>query len=74
MVYPAKAVIAILGLVLVMLFGAWLILGRTGPSSGSTQQTDPQAATTPAAESQPAIPPIDAAVPARTETATFALG
>ena len=81
---PIKAAIAILGLLLVVLFGAWLLVGRTGPSSGSTRQTDPQGTTTPAAASQPAIPGLDAAAPAETETAgtetagaemaTFALG
>jgi len=71
---PFKAAIAILGLLLVVLFGAWLVVGRTGLFSGSTRQTDPQAATTPAPASRPAIPLLDAAALTKTETATFALG
>ncbi len=69
-----KAAIAILGLLVVVLFGVWLVMGRTGPSSGSTGRKDPQGTATPDPESQPGIPPIDAAAPAKTETATFALG
>ena len=71
---PFKAIIAILGLLLVVLFGAWLVFGRTGPSSDSSQQADPEGITTPVPASQAAVPPLDAAVPAKTETATFALG
>ncbi len=74
MVDPIKATIAILGLLLVLLFGVWLVWGRTGPSSDSIQQTDPEAASTPVPASQAAIPPLDAAAPVKTETATFALG
>jgi hypothetical protein len=69
-----KAAIAIVGLLLVVLFGVGLVVGRTGLFSGSTQQTDQQVPTTPAPASRPAIPPLDAAAPAKTETATFALG
>jgi hypothetical protein len=69
-----KAATALLGLLPVVLFGAWLVVGRTGLSSGSTRRTDPQAAATPAPASRPAIPPLDAAAPTKTETATFALG
>ena len=71
---PIKATIAVLGLLLVALFGAWLILGRPHPLSDSIQPAEPQATGMPAPASQPAIPPLDAAVPAKTETATFALG
>jgi len=71
---PFKAAIAILGLVLLVLLGAGLVVGRAGLFSGSTRQTDPQAAATPAPASRPAIPPLDAAAPKKTETATFALG
>ena len=76
---PIKAAIAILGLLLVVLLGAWLVVGRTGLFAGSTQQTDPQDTTTPALASLPAIPRLDAAAPTETETAgaetaTFALG
>ena len=71
---PIKFTIAVLGLLLLALFGAWLIMGRTGPSAGTAQQADPEAAATPAPAAQPAIPPLDAAAPAKTETATFALG
>ena len=74
MVDPIKAIVAILGLLLVVLFGAWLVFGRTGPSSGSTRQTGPEGISTPDPASQPAIPPLDAAAPTKTETATFALG
>jgi hypothetical protein len=74
MTVPFKAAIAILGLLLVVLLGAWLVVGRTGPSSDSTRQADPTGTTAPTPESQPAIPPLDAAAPTETETATFALG
>ena len=71
---PFKVTIAILGLLLVVLFGVWLVMGRTGPSAGTAQQSDPEAAATSDPRAQPAIPPLDAAVPVKTETATFALG
>ena len=71
---PFKVTIAILGLLLVVLFGVWLVMGRTGPSAGTAQQADPEAGATPDPRAQPAIPPLDAAVPVKTETATFALG
>lgn len=71
---PVKAAIAILGLALAALFGAWLVVGRTGPPSGSTRETASQGASTPTFESRLAIPGMDAAVPVQTETATFALG
>jgi hypothetical protein len=71
---PFKATMAILGLLLVALFGAWLILGRPRLFSDSSQSAEPQASSTTAPASQPAIPPLDSAVPAKTETATFALG
>ena len=69
-----KAAIAILGLLLVVLFGAWLVFGRTGPASGAAQETDPPGAAAPDAASRPALPALDVAAPAQTETATFALG
>ena len=69
-----KAATAILGLLLVVLFGVGLVAERTGLFSGSTQQVDSQAAATPAPASRPAIPPLDVAAPRETETATFALG
>jgi hypothetical protein len=65
---------AILGLLLVVLFGAGMVVGRTGLFFGSTQQTDRQATATPTPASRPVIPPLDAAGPTKTETATFALG
>jgi|MudIll2142460700_1097286.scaffolds.fasta_scaffold1138236_2 hypothetical protein len=71
---PLKAAIAILGLVLLVLLGAGLVVGRAGLFSGSTRQTDSQAAATPAPASRPAVPQLDAAAPVKTETATFALG
>jgi hypothetical protein len=71
---PFKVTIAIVGLLLVALFGVWLVMGRTGPSAGTAQQADPEAANTPVPASQRAIPPLDVAVAAKTETATFALG
>ena len=69
MAYPIKAAIAIVGLLVVLLLGAWLVVGRTGLLAGSTRPTGPQAKTTPAPASRPAIPRMDAAVPAQTETA-----
>ena len=71
---PFKATIATLGLLLVVLFGAWLVLGRPRPFSDSSQSAEPQAVSTPAPASQLAIPPLDSAVPTKMETATFALG
>jgi hypothetical protein len=69
-----KASIAFLGLLIVVLFGLWLVVGRTGPSSDSTQQAEPQSAATPDPASRPAAPALDVAAPVETETATFALG
>jgi peptide-methionine (S)-S-oxide reductase len=69
-----KAATAILGLLLVVLFGVGLVVERTGLFSGSTRQADPQAAATLAPASRPAIPALDVAAPTKTETATFALG
>lgn len=74
-----KPAIAIVGLLLVALFAAWLVMGKVWPTSGSARQADPQATGTPAPTSQPAIPQLDTAAPAKTETdgietATFALG
>ena len=74
MAYPIKAAITILGLLVVLLLGAWLVVGRTGLFAGSTRQTDPQGTAVPALASQPAIPQLDTAAPAKTATATFALG
>jgi hypothetical protein len=71
---PFKAAAAILGLLLVVLFGAWLAAGRTRLSSGPTREADSQATATPAPASRPAISPGDAAALTMTETATFALG
>lgn len=74
-----KAVVAIVGLLLVALLAAWLVMGKPWPTSGSARQADPQATPTPALGSGPAIPQLDTAAPAPTETAgietaTFALG
>jgi hypothetical protein len=81
---PIKAAIAILGLLLVLLFGAWLVGGRLGPRSGPTPQAEPQATATPAPTYRPTNPQVDSTVPAGAETAgagtagtgtvTFALG
>ena len=68
-----KPAMAILGLLLVMLLGAGLA-GWAGLFSGSARQSNPPATTTPAPASRPATPSPDAAAPAKTETATFALG
>mgnify|MGYP001826992440 CR=1 FL=1 len=64
-----KPAIAILGLLLVALFAAWLVVGKAGPSSGSVRQADPQATNTPAPAARPAETETAGA-----ETATFALG
>ena len=69
-----KAAIAILGLLLLVLLGVWLVVRWTGTSSGSAQQTDAPGAITPDAASQSALPALDVAAPTETETATFALG
>ena len=64
-----KPAIAIVGLVLVAVFAAWLVMGKAGPSSGSAREADPQATPTPDPASRPANTDTDGA-----ETATFALG
>ena len=69
-----KAAIAILGLLLLVLLGVWLVVRWTGTSSGLAQQADAPDATMPDAASRPALPALDVAAPAQTETATFALG
>jgi len=74
MASPFKAGVAILGLLLVVLFGAWLVASRAGLFSGSARQMDLRAAATPAPASRPATPSLDAANVTETETATFALG
>ena len=71
---PLKTAIAILALLLVVAFGAWLVVGRTGLFAASTRQTDPKGTATPDPASGPAIPQLDAAAPAKAGTATFALG
>jgi hypothetical protein len=67
----AKVAIPALGVLLVAAGIAGAVLWGGTPSAGSASSEDPA---TPAATPRPAIPPIDAAAPARTETATFALG
>ena len=64
-----KPAIAIVGLLLLALFAAWLVMGKAGPASDSTRQADPQATPTPALASRPANTET-----AGIETATFALG
>ncbi len=61
---------AVVGLLLVVLFGAWLVLGRAGLFSNLA----PQPVTAPAVASRPAGPSPDADGATKTETATFALG
>lgn len=61
---------AVVGLLLVVLFGAWLVMGRAGLFS----HLAPQPVTAPAVASQPAGPAADADGATKMETATFALG
>ncbi|HNS51585.1 MAG TPA: hypothetical protein PKO09_10445 [Anaerolineae bacterium] len=70
--YKAAATIA--GLALVVLFGVWLAVGRTGVTPGSTREGVSRATATPAGASGPAATGGAAAASAMTETATFALG
>ena len=71
MTSPVKVAIPALGLLLVAAAMASAVLWGGAPSASSTSSEDPA---TPAATPRLSIPPIDAAAPARTETATFALG
>ena len=63
-------VLLVVLLLLVVLFGAWLILGRAGLFSNLA----PQPVTAPVVASRPAGPSADADGAIKMETATFALG
>ena len=68
-----RAAMAVLGLLLVVLLGAGLVMGKAGLFSDPAKHTVTSAAATSTLASRPAGPPSDTA-PARIETATFALG
>ncbi len=74
MAYPFKAVMAVVGLLLVAGVGLVFVLARAGRSSGSELQISPATPTSLIPASKPGIPAIDTAIPAQTQTATFALG
>jgi hypothetical protein len=63
-----------LGVVVVVASVVALVLVGQGAYSGSARDSASVASTTPAQAPLPEVPPIDAAAPARLETATFALG
>ena len=65
-----KAALPFLGLLAAaaLLAGGVVVLNRGDDSLSALSEEDP------VIEAAPEIPPIDAAVPARVETATFALG
>lgn len=69
-----KTLALILGLVIAAVFTAWFALGGSGIGSGSTSREDTMVGGTRGPLAQTAIPHADAAPPAKTETATFALG
>ncbi len=72
-----RTAIPILGLLLLAACLVGLALGEMEMSSDSTEQKILATPTRPDAARQApmdAIPPLDAAAPARTETATFSLG
>ncbi len=74
-----RIAIPALGLVLLAVCLVALALGRVGPFADAEERADPATPTEPQPAPQAAIPLLDAAAPARTETAgtrmaTFALG
>jgi hypothetical protein len=64
----------VLGLVVMAALLVGLVLWSTAPSTASATAEEPVATTTPDAASRAAVPRIDTDLPAKTETATFALG
>ena len=69
-----KPLALILGIVIAAVFVTGLALEQLGIGSGSTSREDTTASGTRGPLAQTAIPPMDAAPLAKTETATFALG
>jgi hypothetical protein len=69
-----KTLALILGIVIAAIFVAGLALGGLRIGSGSTSREDTMVSGTRGPLAQTAIPPMNAAPPAKTETATFALG
>ena len=69
---PIKATTPILGMAVIGACVVGLVLGAIYLSSTRERKTVILTKTSPV--SRAAIPPIDASVPTRTETATFALG
>jgi hypothetical protein len=69
-----RIAIPALGLVLLAVCLVALVVGRIGPFSGADEPADLATATEPQPAPRASIPALDAAAPARTETATFALG
>jgi hypothetical protein len=71
---PFKIGALILGVLAAASFVVGLALAGQRALSASTQQQDAASGEATAVHPQAAIPPLDAATAARTETATFALG
>jgi hypothetical protein len=69
-----RIAIPALGLGLLAVCLVALVLGRVGPFAGAEEHEGPATATVPQPAPRAAIPALDAAAPARTATATFALG
>jgi hypothetical protein len=70
----AKAAVPVMGAVLVAAGIAAVILWGGKLFANTTTHQDQAVAADSASDPRAAIPPIDAAAPAETETATFALG
>ena len=69
-----RIAIPALGLVLLTACFVALVLGKVGPFSDSDERSGLAAVADPGPASEASIPALDAAAPAKTEMATFALG
>ncbi len=66
--------VVVLGGLLAMVCVVAFVLARGGLSFGPAEQVGPATPSSSGLAVQATLPPIDAAAPAKTETATFALG
>jgi len=74
MTNPIRIAIPALGFVLLIVCFVALVLGKVGPFADSDERSGLAAVADPGPASEASIPALDAAAPANTETATFALG
>jgi hypothetical protein len=74
MTFTIRGILTILGFLVVALGVAGLVMGGAGAFSRSSGAEDAGSSATPDLAPKAAIPPLDASVAGRTETATFALG